>query len=208
MKQAVRSERSRAHILDAALKLFSSRGYRATNMRDIAQAAGVSTGNVYHQFPDKESIFKALLDDYFRLVAEPDFPLQKALSAGAFPDDLGALGRAAREVIERYRPYVALIYVDVVEFEGLHIRKFYSDAAQRFEHFLASDAAKSIPSKLRVGVSPRTAIMFATRFLYQYFVLEVLFGVPNYFGNDPETALREITDILAHGILTPTIGTT
>src|SRR5476651_832739 len=130
MKQEVRSERSRTQILDAALRLFSSRGYRATNMRDIAEAAGVSTGNVYHQFPDKETIFKTLLDDYGRLVAEPDFPYQRALAAGAFPNDLRGLGLAAREVIEQYRPYVALMYVDVVEFEGIHIRKFYSDVAQ------------------------------------------------------------------------------
>jgi AcrR family transcriptional regulator len=201
MKQEARSERSRSHILDAALRLFSSQGYRATNMRDIARQAGVSTGNVYHQFDDKESIFKALLDDYFRRVAEPDFPFQKALAGGAFPDDLVALGHAAREVITKYRPYVALIYVDVVEFEGSHIRKFYQDAGVRAEKFLTSDAARDMRSRLREGVSPRTAMMFATRFLYQYFVLEIVFGVPNYFGQDTDSALKEIADILAYGIL-------
>jgi AcrR family transcriptional regulator len=203
MKQEVRSERSRTQILDAALRLFSSRGYRATNMRDIAEAAGVSTGNVYHQFPDKETIFKTLLDDYFRRVAEPDFPFQRALASGAFPDDLKALGFAAREVIETYRPYIQLIYADVVEFEGLHIRKFYSDAAQRFEKFLASDAGKDVSGKMRDGVSARTAIMLSTRFMYQYFILEILFGVPNYFGHDSDQALSEIADILAYGMLKP-----
>ena len=38
MKQAARSERSRAQILAAALRLFSSQGYRGTNMREIAEA--------------------------------------------------------------------------------------------------------------------------------------------------------------------------
>ncbi len=50
MNQEERSERSRSQILRAALKLFSRRGYGATSMRDIALAAKVSTGNVYHQF--------------------------------------------------------------------------------------------------------------------------------------------------------------
>ena len=63
MKQAARSERSRTQILAAALRLFSSQGYRGTNMREIAEAAGVSTGNVYHQFDDKEAIFQTLLDE-------------------------------------------------------------------------------------------------------------------------------------------------
>ena len=66
MKQEARSERSRTHILAAALRLFSSQGYRGTNMREIAQAAGVSTGNVYHQFADKEAIFRTLLDEIGR----------------------------------------------------------------------------------------------------------------------------------------------
>jgi AcrR family transcriptional regulator len=201
MKQEVRSERSRGQILDAALRLFSSQGYRATNMRDIARQAGVSTGNVYHQFEDKEAIFKALLDDYFRQVADPEFPFQKALASGAFPADLVALGHAAKEVITKYRPYVALIYVDVVEFEGSHIRKFYQDAGMRVEKFLAGDSARGIPGQLRAGVSPRTAIMLTTRFLYQYFVLEIVFGVPNYFGQDTDVALKEIADILAYGML-------
>ena len=203
MKQEARSERSRAQILEAALGLFSRRGYRATNMRDIAEAAGVSTGNVYHQFPDKETIFKTLLDDYFRRVAEPDFPFQRALASGAFPDDLKTLGLAAREVVHTYQPYIRLLYVDVVEFEGVHIRKFYQDAAQRFEAFVTTDGAAGLGAKLREGVAARTAIMLTARFMYQYFILEILFGVPNFFGDDGDRALDDIADILAHGMLKP-----
>ena len=57
MNQEERSQRSRAQVLDAALALFSHQGYRATSMREIADKAGVSTGNVYHHFKDKEAIF-------------------------------------------------------------------------------------------------------------------------------------------------------
>ena len=64
LNQEERSERSRRQILDAALKLFSTRGFGATSMRDIAHKAGVSTGSVYHQFPDKETVFRELLDEY------------------------------------------------------------------------------------------------------------------------------------------------
>ena len=64
-RQDARSERSRAQILRAALKLFSTRGYHGTSVRDIADAARVSTGNVYHQFPDKESLFNTLLEQYW-----------------------------------------------------------------------------------------------------------------------------------------------
>ncbi|HEY6140188.1 MAG TPA: TetR family transcriptional regulator, partial [Thermoanaerobaculia bacterium] len=41
-----RSEHTRRQVLDAALDLFSHQGYRATGVKEIADAAGVSTGNV------------------------------------------------------------------------------------------------------------------------------------------------------------------
>jgi AcrR family transcriptional regulator len=170
-------------------------------MRDIAVAARVSTGNVYHQFPDKETVFRTLLDQYWEAVSSPDYPFNRALYDGAFPNDLEALGRAARETVERYRPYIALIYVDVVEFEGSHIRKFYSDISSRFEAFLATPQAQRDSQALRPGVSPLLAVMLATRFLLNYFTVEVLFGVPNHFGRDSDTVLREIGDILARGML-------
>lgn len=206
MNQEARSERSRAQILEAALRLFSSRGYHGTSMRDIAREAKVSTGNVYHQFPDKESLFKTLLDQYWAAIESPEFPFNRALAAGAFPDDLAALARAARESVEQYRDYVSLIYVDVVEFDGSHIRKFYSDMARRFEVFLAQHRDRIALDRLREGVHPLPAIMVASRFFLQYFAVEILFGVPNHFGRDTETALRQIVDILEFGMLKPELA--
>jgi len=206
MNQEARSERSRAQILEAALRLFSSRGYHGTSMRDIAREAKVSTGNVYHQFPDKESLFKTLLDQYWAALDSPEFPFNKALAAGAFPDDLASLARAARESVEQYRDYVSLIYVDVVEFDGSHIRKFYSDMARRFEVFLAQHRDRIGLDRLREGVHPLPAIMVASRFFLQYFAVEILFGVPNHFGRDTETALQQIVDILEFGMLKPELA--
>ena len=80
MNQEERTRRSRAKLLEAALELFSRRGYRGTSVRDIADEAGVSTGNLYHQFPDKETIFRTLLDDYWAELALPDHPLNRALA--------------------------------------------------------------------------------------------------------------------------------
>ena len=196
-----RSERSRAHILRAALKLFSTIGYHGTSMRDIAEAARVSTGNVYHQFPDKESLFRTLLNQYWDAIASPDFPFNKALAEGAFPDDLERLARAARESVAKYRAYVALIYVDVVEFEGTHVRRFYADMSKRFDDFLQANRERISLDRLRDDVSPVAAVMTASRFFLQYYAVEILFGVPNHFGVDDETALKQVADILKFGML-------
>lgn len=200
-RQSERSERSRGQILAAALARFSNVGYHGTTMRDIAEEAGVSTGSVYHQFADKESIFRALLDEYFAKVASPDYPFNVALAEGAFPHDLERLARAARESVAMYRPYVALIYVDVVEFDGSHIRRFYSEMASRFDAFVSSGSQAVDLDGLRAGVRPLTAIMVASRFFLQYYAVELLFGVPNHFGQDSDSALKEIVDVLQRGML-------
>lgn len=201
MNQEERSERSRSQILESALRLFSTVGYHGTSMRDIAEAAGVSTGNVYHQFPDKESLFRTLLDQYWDALASPDFPFNQALAQGAFPNDLEALARAARASVEQYRPYVSLIYVDVVEFDGSHIRKFYTDMSSRFEAFLEQNRDRVPLDRLREGVPPLMAVMVASRFFLQYYAVEILFGVPNHFGRDSDAALKDIVDILKYGMV-------
>ncbi len=201
--QEARSERSRAQILKAALQLFSSVGYHGASMRDIAKGAKLSTGNVYHQFPDKETIFRTLLEQYWEALSRPELPFNKALAEGAFPDDLEKLARGARDSVDQHRKYVALIYVDVVEFDGSHIRRFYADMASRFQAFLEANRDQLPLGKLRDGVPPLTAIMMATRFFFQHYAVELLFGVPNHFGVDDETALKQTVDILKHGMFRP-----
>jgi len=204
MIQEERSQRSRAQVLDAALALFSRQGYRATSMREIAEKAGVSTGNVYHHFKDKEAIFLELLDVYWRAIEDPDFPINKALRTGGFPENLEAIGLAARESVARYRPYVTLIYVDVVEFEGSHIRKFYSEMAGRFERFveLRKDEIK-LEGKLRPEVPAASAVMFAFRTFLNHFAVELVFGVPDHYGKSTVEVVGEISHILRHGMLKP-----
>src|SRR4051794_28627972 len=60
------SER-RAHLVRLAGELFAEKGFRATTVREIADAAGILSGSLYHHFDSKESIgdeiLSAFLDD-------------------------------------------------------------------------------------------------------------------------------------------------
>jgi AcrR family transcriptional regulator len=197
-----KSERSRRLVLDAALQLFSTQGFRGTSVREIADAAGVSTGNLYHHFPDKESIFRTLLDEYRAIVTNPKFPMMRAFVAGRFPNNLEQIGFAARDSVRLYRKYMALHYVDVIEFDGSHIRDFYAGMAQRFAAILDQQRAEhdDVASRLRPGVSAISALMVTTRMFLNYFQLEILFGVPEPFGKDSAQVVAEIADMLRQGI--------
>src|SRR6476469_5046395 len=198
-----RSENTRRQVLDAALQLFSHQGYRGTSVREIAEAAGVSTGNVYHHFPDKEAIFRTLLDELWEIALTRRFPFRRALVTGQFPDNLEALGFAARESIVEFRPYIALIYVDVIEFDGTHIRKFYGDMSRRYAELLdgRDGGLETIATRLRPSVSPVSALMLATRIFFNYFTIEILFNVPEPFGKKSDQVIKEISEILRDGMV-------
>jgi AcrR family transcriptional regulator len=78
---ARQSERSAATIdgiVSAARKLFMTRGFEAVSIDDIAAAAGIAKGGVYHHFASKQAIFEVVLD---RVQAELASQLNARLAA-------------------------------------------------------------------------------------------------------------------------------
>jgi AcrR family transcriptional regulator len=57
-----KSIRTRQNILDAALLLFTEKGYEKATMRQIAAQAEMAPGSIYHHFPTKEHIVQAFYD--------------------------------------------------------------------------------------------------------------------------------------------------
>ena len=59
----------RAELLALAAQMFAERGYGQTTVRDIADAAGILSGSLYHHFDSKESmvdeILRTFLDELF-----------------------------------------------------------------------------------------------------------------------------------------------
>ena len=72
-KQAERRAATTEAILKAGRRLFGERGFAATTIDDIAEAAQVAKGAVYHHFATKEAVFEAVFDLVSRdLVADID----------------------------------------------------------------------------------------------------------------------------------------
>lgn len=63
-KTQQRTIESRKRLLDAAYRLFVSKGYYNTNTKEIACHARVSIGNFYNYYQDKGEIYCALLEEY------------------------------------------------------------------------------------------------------------------------------------------------
>jgi AcrR family transcriptional regulator len=56
-----KKEARKEQIIQAALKLFSERGFYSTTIPDIAKAMGMSTGNLYNYFASKEELAQEII---------------------------------------------------------------------------------------------------------------------------------------------------
>ncbi|UOZ11505.1 TetR/AcrR family transcriptional regulator [Amycolatopsis sp. WQ 127309] len=90
----------RAELLDLAARLFAERGYVSTTVRDIADAAGILSGSLYHHFDSKESMADEILT--------------------GFLDEL--FGSYAEIVAQRLGPRETLEAVVVASFDSIHRR--------------------------------------------------------------------------------------
>lgn len=100
-----KSERTRQRIVDAALRLFTERGFAATTMRDIAAEAEVSLGLAYRYFARKEDLAVEL----YRGMSTHLRDLAAGLHGGTVADRFTFLMEAAIAWLDRYRePFLAV----------------------------------------------------------------------------------------------------
>ena len=58
-------EDNRSKILACAIDLFSSRGFDAVGVQEVADAAGLKKPTLYHYFGSKSGLLKTVLDETF-----------------------------------------------------------------------------------------------------------------------------------------------
>jgi AcrR family transcriptional regulator len=76
--QAERSAATQQALVAAARRLWGERGYAEVSTPEIAEAAGVTRGAMYHQFPDKTALFVSVLE-----AVEADVMARLAAAVGA-----------------------------------------------------------------------------------------------------------------------------
>lgn len=120
-------EDRRHNIITAAKQLFSEKGYAATGLREIAEKAGVSLGNIYNYFKNKEEIFCSIFTP-----EEIGFTLKATLEhlAGDFPFNIAGLVLSMKKTVDQNIELYRLYYIDLIEFGGKNTNAM-------FEYFLS-----------------------------------------------------------------------
>ncbi|MEY8039823.1 TetR/AcrR family transcriptional regulator [Saccharopolyspora cebuensis] len=121
----------RAELLAIAGELFASRGFLATTVREIADAAGILSGSLYHHFDSKESMVDEILRDFL--------DHQRAINdevLRAHPDARTAIAELIRQsfrAMHRY-PHAVAIFQNESKYLAQFDRfEYLSRAAAEFE---------------------------------------------------------------------------
>src|SRR3954462_12066845 len=117
MTDAAASTTRRDELLGIAAQLFAERGFKNTTVRDIADAAGILSGSLYHHFDSKEAMVDELLDSFQTdLWRQYDAIEASDLSPRA---KLEAVVRASFDAIDHHHSEVAIFQND-----ALHLATF------------------------------------------------------------------------------------
>jgi AcrR family transcriptional regulator len=179
----------KTEIRDIAAALFVSSGYAATTMSDIAQAAGVLPGSLYHHFASKEEIAVELIASY-----------NDRVSALAHMDGAGlnaeeGLRELAVRTAELSMRHAAAVRLHSLEAPGNATARM-ADALAVRPRGVAHAWRKATDRVVQDAEPPVDAKLLA-------FSLETLTTeTANWYtsGNDIEQATHRLCDLLLHGL--------
>jgi AcrR family transcriptional regulator len=124
---ALRSQR-RADMVAIAAELFAQKGYRATTVREIADAAGILSGSLYHHFDSKESIGDEILSGFINeVMANYRAAVDRAKDPRAA---LEQIVRTTSHTLSRHRAALTILQNDWNHFAA-HARFAYLPKALR-----------------------------------------------------------------------------
>jgi AcrR family transcriptional regulator len=190
----------RARILEVSRGLFIERGFAATNIRDVAEAAGVSMGGLYHHFANKEEIFEASLSNFDLL---PQLQGVGALIlAEDFPDTLPAIARLLREIIRQNGDFFKLAYVDVLEFKGRHVRPVVQDFRRAYGAFASEVLDRKVAEGKLANVHARVVLVVTTDLITHFCLTEMMLqeSQAQDIGLSDDAFLDEMCRVLLDGV--------
>ena len=99
-------------MLDAAVRVFSKRGYARATTREIAEAAGVAEGTIYRHFADKQELFRSALTAAGPSALEEFVELAGLAGQGSVRENLARFISALEDVERDLAPLQASMWSD------------------------------------------------------------------------------------------------
>ena len=158
----------------------------------------VATGEAQSRLSGHEGDITALAvaDDGRRAISAADDEIGQLIS-----EAIDKVGKDGVITVEENKASILLVFIDVIEFQGRHIRNFYESMADRFRAVYGPRFEELKRQGRLTDADPMVAVMVATRWLFYFYTVEKCFGVPMHFGMDASQAVDGFIRILRRGLL-------
>ena len=180
---------NREAILDAARDVFSEMGYGAASVRDVIRRTDLAAGTFYNYFPDKESVFRAILDEFAERARE-------RVRAGR------TAGRTAQEfVYGGYLAYFQHMAEDPVHFEL--VRRNAGTVRELFGELQLGAGTEELRTDLDAAVAQGLLPPMDTEYVAAAMVgvgVEVAMRMLDRDPVDPEGAAEFATSLFLRGL--------
>jgi len=195
-----RVEENQEAIEGAALRVFTRLGYHGTTVREIAEAAGVSMGNLYNYYAGKEELFAAVVHRY---ETRMEALRRRALATveNCFdPDQLARMAEVIRDIVYKNPDYWRLMYIDVIEFGSKHFAPEFRSLARNIEKRLGNKLKASTQRVSWTGIDPALAFTSIYLQFVTYFLVEKLFGGKQHLGMSDDRAVAQLIKLMTEGL--------
>lgn len=188
----------RTELLDLAAELFAERGVRATTVRDIADAAGILSGSLYHHFSSKEGmvdeILRGFLDELFGHYRE-------IVAAGSSARaTLEALVRASYESFDRSHAAVAIYQSEAKRLRTSERFAYIDDYNREFRELWQRVLTRGVADG---SFRPELDIDLAYRFLRDTVWVAVRWYQPGGGSITVDTLAKQYLTIVLDGLTVP-----
>ena len=195
-------EEKRARIEAAAKELFIKRGFHATSMRDIAQAANTSLGNLYNYYRTKEDILESIIERYQKVIDLRLRSIFEDIEEPFDPRSLVRFGHLIGQLVSAHSDFWLLMYIDVLEFENRHFRKMFDGLAASLQRRFAPYFERlRREGALRAGIDPAVGFTAAYMQFFNYFLVEKLFGGNHHLRMSDDRVVEMLTSIFCRGVM-------
>lgn len=139
--------RTRQRILDAAIRVFSQRGYHDAGVDDIVELSQTSKGAFYFHFPNKQSLYISLMEQATDLLVDK---IQRAIEGEQHP--VAKVDAALRAVIDAFSEHRLLARLLLVETGGLG--KLFDQRVFAIHRRFADLIKAHLDSAVQQGLAP------------------------------------------------------
>jgi AcrR family transcriptional regulator len=198
MAERLTGEERRRVIVEAAVALFSQKGFRGTTTTEIAESAGCSEATIFKHFATKDELYSAILEAKSRI----EETLAKAAHAAACKDDVGVFRAVGLESLirtEQDPSLMRLLLFSALEGHDLsHL--FFESKVRGLHEFLSGYIKGRIADGAFQPVDPLLAARGFVGMIAHYLLIHEIFEVKRPAGLLPEHVVDTFVKLFLQGI--------